>query len=612
MQMQKIVTWAFRVLTLGALLVAPYPASAKPIAIASPDGHLKAIVSTDGGIIRYAVTASGQLVQAPSEIGIRSDGIAFGRDAKLGQAKIRQVDERYAFIGGKSKAVNRARLATFPVTTQGQKYSLDLYVADDGVGIRLRLPAKPGRHVESDLSTWRFAGNPTAWAAEYQADYEGQFRRSSLSEIKGKNYALPLTLKIGTTYVTISEAALKDYGDLAVKAQEDGTLAGYLPNDPQGWTTDTEVVQPWRVTIVARDLTSLVNTTLVQNLNLPPDHALAHARWIVPGRSTWQWMAIGAPKFEDQHQWVDQTKALGYEYYLVDEGWSEWKDAWASLASVCDYAKTQGVKVWLWVNSNEVKDPESRIAYFRHAAAIGIAGVKVDFPPPTNRWWSNWYHDAARDAARFKLLIDFHGATKPTGMERTWPNELTREGVRGHEWHMTRYQRVLEPQHDTILPFTRYVVGHGDYTPTVFDPKELQGNSWAHELAQAIVFTSPFLCTGGNPADYIANPAQDVMKALPATWDETRVLFGSEPGKLAGFVRRRGNDWFVAIMNGADPTTVEVPLNFLGAGQWKLTRLGDVAGKPDAWDRHDEAAGAQSTLHVSLSSRGGFVAWIRK
>lgn len=582
---------------------------AGPATVSSPNGSIKATISDEGGVLRYTVSSQGQQILAPSDIGILSGGIAFGRNAALSRPKIRQVNESYAFFGAKSKASNRARLATLPVITHGQAYSLDLYVADDGVGIRLRLPAKSGRKVEADLSGWRFAGNPVTWAAEYQPDYEGMYRTSARA---GKTYALPLTAKVGAFYVTISEAALKDYGDLAVKAEGDGVFTGYLPNDPQGWTTDGEVVQPWRVTIVARDLTGLVNTTLVQNLNPPPDRALAQANWIKPGRSTWQWMAIGAPKFEDQHQWVDRTKSLGYEYYLVDEGWSDWKDPWGSLETVCEYARTQGVKVWLWVHSNEVKDPEARIAYFRHAAQIGIAGVKIDFPPPTNRWWSNWYHDTVRDAASFKLLVDFHGATKPTGMDRTWPNELTREGIRGHEWHITRYQRVLEPQHDVILPFTRYVVGHGDYMPTVFDPKELQGNTWAHELAQAVIFTSPFLCTGGNPSDYISNAAKDVMMALPAAWDETRVLPGSEPGKIAGFARRRGDQWFIAIMNGADAAALYLPLNFLGAGIWKISSLADVTGKPAAWDRKEGSIRAGSSLHVGLSSRGGFVAWIRK
>jgi len=366
------------------------------------------------------------------------------------------------------------------------------------------------------------------------------------------------------------------------------------------------------VTIIARNLTDLVNTTLIQNLNPPADPSLASADWIIPGRSTWQWMAIGAPKFDDQHEWVDWTKSLGYEYYLVDEVWSNWKDAWSSLESVCSYAKSQGVKVWLWVHSREVRNPEARKAYFRRAADIGVVGVKVDFPQATNHTWSTWYFDTARDAAECKLLIDFHGATKPTGMERTWPNELTREGIRGHEYHITRYRRLLEPQHDTILPFTRYVAGHGDYTPMVFEPKELQGNTWAHEMAQMVVFTSPFLCTGGHPKDYVANPAKDVISALPATWDETLVLPGSEPGKIAGMARRHGDSWFIGVMNGKDSAALDIPLKFLAAGDWKATRLADVPDKADAWDRAEESVNGQSSWHVPLSPRGGFVAWIRK
>jgi len=234
------------------------------------------------------------------------------------------------------------------------------------------------------------------------------------------------------------------------------------------------------------------------------------------------------------------------------------------------------------------------------------------FPAAANRWWATWYSDTARDAAKHRLLIDFHGANVPTGMERTWPNELTREGVRGHEWHITRYRRILESPHDTILPFTRYVVGHGDYTPTVFDPKELQGNTWAHELAQAVVFTSPFLCTGGHPRDYLSNPSRDLLAALPATWDETIVLPGSEPGKLVGMARRRGSQWFIAVMNGAEASEIQIPLGFLGRGDWKAVRFGDLPGQPAAWDRGEERVTSHSSLKVPLSPRGGFVAWVKK
>lgn len=594
-----------------AILAAAVPAFADPIVVASPNGGVKAELSTDGGMLRYSVSLDGKQILAPSSVVIQSDGVSFGNQATLGAPAIHEVNETYAFWGAKSKAVNHAREATVPVTSGSEHYNLDLHVADDGVGIRLRLPAKQGRKVEADTSTWKLAGTPTVWATPYDSGYEQTYYTTTLAEMSGKNAGLPLTAKVGNAYVTLSEAALKDYGDLGLHVQ-DGALVGYLPNDRNGWTTDGQVVQPWRVTIIAHNLTELVNTTLIQNLNPPPEPALQNADWIIPGRSTWQWLSSDSPKFPEQHQWVDWTKELGYEYYLVDDGWKRWPDSWNSLESVCTYAKSQGVKVWLWVNASEVKTAEQRATYFKKAASIGIVGVKVDFPPATNRTVSNWYQDTARDAAANKLLIDFHGATKPTGMERTWPNELTREGIRGHEYHVARLRRRLEPQHDVILPFTRYVVGHADYTPTDFDPRDMQGNSWAHELAEAIVFTSPFLCTGGNPKDYLANPAKDVISALPSVWDETIVLPGSEPGKVAGMARRHGDQWFIGVMNGADATSMDIPLNFLGAGDWKAIRLGEVADKPDAWDRREETVNAKTKWQVPLRTRGGFVAWIKK
>lgn len=209
-------------------------------------------------------------------------------------------------------------------------------------------------------------------------------------------------------------------------------------------------------------------------------------------------------------------------------------------------------------------------------------------------------------------MVDFNGANKPTGMERTWPNVLTREGVRGHEWQMTRYRRILDPGHDTILPFTRYLAGPGDYTPTVWEAMELQGNTWAHELAQAVLFTSPFLCTGGHPKNYLANPAKEVLSAIPSVWDETRVLPGSEPGKVVAMARRSGNQWFVGVINGGTPTTLVLACDFLGAGNWKAVRLGDLPGKDDAWNRQDGSAIAAERLTLDLRPKGGFVAWYQR
>ena len=587
-------------------------AAADRLVVQSPDRHLSAELSAVGGSLRYRVLLDGRQLLAPSRLGIRTDGAELGEGVTLGAVSTRSVHETYRFFGAHNLAVNDAREASVKATAHGETYWVDLHVANDGVGVRLRLAPKKGRKIEADRSAWAIEGNPTVWADKIDSSYESHYRTLSLADLGSEMYGMPVTVRTGGIYLTITEAALKDYGDLALQRGEDGALEGRLHADPQGWSTDAAVIQPWRVTVVARTLTDLVNSTLVQNLNPPPTPELANATWIKPGRSSWQWMAIGAPKQDDQEQWVDWTRQLGYEYYLVDEGWEHWPDPWTSLAKVVAYANSRNVKIWLWVHSNQVETPEQRQAYFRKAVEAGVVGVKIDFPKEANRWWANWYHDTARDAAAMKLMVDFHGANKPTGMERTWPNVLTREGVRGHEWHMTRYNRTLEPAHDTILPFTRYVAGAGDYTPLVLDPVELRGITWAHEVAEAITFTSPFLCFGGHPKDFVANPAKDVLMALPATWDETRILKGSEPGSVVAEARRKGDQWFIAVMNGGSVTNLDLSLDFLGAGTWKSSQLFDVKDKADGWDRRERNVTRADHIRLELAPRGGFVGWIRK
>jgi alpha-glucosidase len=172
---------------------------------------------------------------------------------------------------------------------------------------------------------------------------------------------------------------------------------------------------------------------------------------------------------------------------------------------------------------------------------------------------------------------------------------------------MSRHQTVLDTAHSTILPFTRYLAGHGDFTPTAFDPQELQGNSWGHELAQAVVFTSPYLCFGGHPKDYLANPGVDVLKMIPAAWDETRILPGTEPGKRVLSARRTGTTWFVGVLGGPEASQMTVDLQFLGQGRYNATILGDDASNPAAWDRREVQVTPTDQVSLRLRAKGGAV-----
>ena len=586
---------------------------AAEVKVSSPDG--KAVITvTDAGGLNYAVAFNGREVVAKSRFGIVADEVDLGADVKLGRTSSHKIRESYSMFGGHSQAINQCRETTVSVRgAAGENYELDARAYNDGVALRARLAAKPGRKINGESTEWKLPGNPVAW---YQTDfgsYEGIFTNSRLEDLPAaKKIPLPITFTLpGGGYAMATEANLLNYSDLGVQVAGDHSLRAYFHASQSGWTSDDTVVQPWRVTLLARDLNALVNSDLIRNLCPAAPPELAKAAWIQPGRSSWQWWSSGGPIYSQQHQWVDWTKQLGFEYYLVDEGWKGWnpngQSNWACLREVCDYAKTQGVKIWAWVNSSDVSTPTTRSNFLDRAVAAGVFGVKIDFEPQATVRWANWYDESLRDAAARKLMLDFHGANKPVGRERTWPNEITRESICGHEYHILRYRRTLPPQHDCILPFTRFVIGPGDYTPTVFNPRELRGFTWARELSQAIVFTSPFLCYADHPTNYLNNPAVDLLKAIPPAWDETVVLPGSDIGKCAAFARRSGKQWFVGVINGAEPTTLDFTLDFLGRGNYQMIKLGDAPDRDDAWQREEKAVNRKDQVHLSLRRGGGCV-----
>ena len=599
--------------SFAALILLVAVGQSAEVKVSSPDQ--KAVITvTDSGGLSYKVSLDGREVVSQSRFGIVADGVDLGASVTLGKSSSRKMRESYAMFGGHSRAENSCRETTVSVrSANGEAYELDVRAYNDGVALRARLAAKPGRKINGETTEWKLSGNPLAW---YQTDfgsYEEIFRSTRLEDLSaGQKIPLPITFTLpGGGYALVTEANLVHYSDLGVQTASDHSLRAFFHANQSGWTTDDAVVQPWRVTLLARDLNALANSDLVRNLCPPAPKELAKAAWIQPGRSSWQWWSVEAPIYADQHQWVDWTKQLGFEYYLVDEGWKNWKengrDKWACLREVCDYAKTNGVKIWCWVDSKDVPTAARRTNFLDRAVAAGVVGVKIDFEPEANVRWVNWYDETLRDAAARKLMIDFHGANKPVGRERTWPNEMTRESIRGHEYHILRYNRTLPSPHDCILPFTRFVIGPGDYTPTVFNPKELRGFTWPRELAQAIVFTSPFLCYADHPTNYLNNPMVDVLKAIPSVWDETIVLPGSEIGKCAAFARRSGKQWFIGVINGGEATTLDLPLDFLGRGKYQMIQLGDAPNRDDAWQREEKTVKRSDRVRLSLRPGGGSV-----
>jgi len=238
--------------------------------------------------------------------------VDLGADAKFGKTSSHRIRESNPMMGGHSRGENNCRETIVSVRSSGgESYELDVRAYNDGVALRSRLAAKPGRKINGEATEWRMAGNPLAWFQTDFGSYEGVFQSSALNDLSsGRNIPLPITFTLpGGGYALVTEANLLNYSDLGVQVSNDHSLRAYFHarSDRNGWTTDDAVVQPWRVTLLARDLNALANSDLVRNLCPAAPADLAKADWIQSGRSSWQWWSSGGPVYSQQHQWVDWT-----------------------------------------------------------------------------------------------------------------------------------------------------------------------------------------------------------------------------------------------------------------------------------------------------------------
>jgi alpha-glucosidase len=274
----------------------------------------------------------------------------------------------------------------------------------------------------------------------------------------------------------------------------------------------------------------------------------------------------------------------------------------AERREVVDYSRQQGVNVWYWQHTNQLRTPQAREEFFKMLRDLGVAGAKLDFFDHEAKEVIDLYEALLRKAAEHRILLVFHGSNKPTGRERTWPNELVRESVRGME-----SSGMLErARHQTILPFTRYLAGPADYTAMVFSERR-RDSSVAHQIATLVAFASPLLTIAANPESILASPAVDVIKSVPSTWDETRVLTGSEIGELVLIARRKGDTWFLAAMNGPAARTITVPLSFLGDGRYRSTMVRDEAPDGSTVRVEPSVHSQMDSIDLEFRAGGGFL-----
>ncbi len=598
------------------------------VKITSPDEQLTvAVFTAPDGRLTYTVSSKSTQLLAPSPLGITIDDIDLGSGAKItAAATFTKVNESYSILGNHRIARNQANEVAIPLETSGKTFKLIVRVYNDGVGIRYTIP-EGSKKVNGETTSWNLPAKTgkVAWSG-YDASYEALSHVTSLEEIPQDTTLMgPITLEVAGHYLSMSEADCENFSDMAFM-RNGNAFKAYFPFAKKGWaikdradnrptflngTYKGEKVTPWRTTIIANNLTELINSDLLMNLS-PAPAAEQDFSWVAPGRCMWQWWSVDAPVYAEQKSWYDAAAKLKWEYYLIDDGWRNWStpgnDQWALLGEVIAYGKKVGVKSIVWVDSKEMRDGAKRRTYLEKIKALGATGIKIDFIPQATADIMQWYMGALQDCAELKLMVNFHGSVKPTGLRRTYPNDITREAVRGNEWHMTRFKRVEPLAQDVSLPFTRLMAGVADITPVMLDPVQLTSTkfTWPHEFAQAIVYLSPITHFADQYKFYLESPMFDLFQQVPTVWDETRVLSATKMGEVVAYARRKGNTWWVGVMNGAADTEIKIPLNFLKKPV-KATLIYDDKDSNTAIDRKEQTLSPKDVLTIKMAPGGGFV-----
>jgi alpha-glucosidase len=600
------------------------------LSLSSPKGSLEfQLVEASDRSLQYAIRLRRKDVIQMSRLDFTVDDLELAKDSQVTQIKRYEVNETYAWRGVHSRATNHCNGATVSLkhTDSGMHWNLEARAYDDGVAFRFIVEGTAVSRVPDEATRFRLPAASTVWFHDLGGHYEGVHAQKPLDNVASGEWAAPpMTFKLPGRdgYASITEAALFNYSGMALRADGHGafTLAlahshpvsypyrlRYSAEDVARLSKPAPVsgtiTTPWRVVIAGRDLNTLVNSDILPNLCPPPDPKLfpqgVETPWVKPGRAIWKYLDGGDSSVEGTKEFCRLAGELGFEYNVIEGYWSKWTED--ELKDVVGYARKQGVGLWFWRHSRALCTPEAREEFLAKLEDLGVAGAKIDFFDHEHKEVMDLYEALRADAARHHVLVNFHGSNKPTGESRTWPNELTREAIKGMESSKIPDRAT----HDATLPFTRYLAGAGDYTVMHFGQR--RGNTtWAHQIATALAFEMPLLTYVANPATILTNPAVEIIKSIPATWDETIVLPVSEIGKVAVFARRSMDTWFLAAVNGAEARSVLLALSFLPGGTHAAILVRDAAGDPAAMNIQRAHVKRNESLKIQLAAGGGFVA----
>lgn len=641
---------------LFCILAGLASASARDFEVKSPDGKITVTAGYTSRALTWSVSYGGERLLEPSVISMTmDDGMVLGVSRRTPRTSKRTIDKELTDLVPTKFRTVRDNCNEL-VLRFGKDWAVAFRAYDNGAAYRFITYLDRDVEVVDETSEWNFANDcEVYWAGEKNTDYithcEANFAQQPVSQVDRNTYSyLPLSFKspMGTRLV-VTEADLFDYPNMMLRASDGHSLKAEFPKviDAYDMRTDRDVTVtkladciartkgtrnfPWRVLCIGDDASLLENTLPWQ---LSSAEREGDYSWLKPGKISWEWWAMlnvygvdfeAGVNTETYKYYVDFAAKYGLAYILMDEGWSkstlnivEPKED-LDVRGVIDYARSKGVGVVLWTLWTPfVNDMELILDTYQ---SWGVSGIKIDFMQMQDQNMVNFYEDIARECCDRHLLVDYHGAFKPAGLQRKYPNAMTYEGVYGMEHDKCSFD--ISPDHDLKLPFTRMVAGPMDYTPGAVNnaTKEDFAIRWNHPMSQGtrshqaalfVAFESPLTMLCDSPSNYYKVPDfTEFIAAIPTVWEET-VAHSAEAGEFL-LISRRTDDgrWYSAGLNNWTARELTLDTSFLGEGEWKVTihRDGVNAGRwAEDYKIETITITAGDVLDVKMASGGGWVA----
>jgi len=559
------------------------------------------------GTLSLSVSRNGRTVIEPSPVGIVTEQADLSQGLRFLHRKTRTVDERYRTKSGKRLDrrvhMNETRLSF--ATAAGARLDLVVRASADGVAYRYVLPAGSG-DVLGETSAFNLPPDASAWLGTYRVDNEGQFAQYTAASAPTGEYSDQALFATDGGYTLLAESDLTGTYSGARLAHDQGTGTYRIKLADDRVETNGPLATAWRA-MVTGDLATVTRSTFTDDL--APASKVRDTSWIKPGTVFWTWLAGGKEAGQSlaaQKAYVDYAAEHHWPYEAVDAGWyyrpGEWDvtdpdwqtNSW--MPELVEYARAKGVGIVVWIHQRDLDTPEERAQWLPTLEKWGVKGVKIDFMNSEAQPMLQWYDTILAETAAHHLMVDFHGSTIPKGIQRTWPQVMSLEGVAGEE------KRTNTAAHLTTLPFTRNVIGSMDFTPGAFQRVGLRPNSDAAEVGLTVAYESGLQMFAGTPQSYDARPlARAYFDQVPAAWDDTRLLAG-QPGQEAVLARRSGDRWFLGGVYAGAARTAQVPLS-LGAGRWLVETVQDGA---DGLVQDRQVLRGGDTLSVDVVANGGF------